>query len=532
MALWAYTPPSPALEACFRTVAAAAEAGEVHVIQARLEAFAARWARKAHRGRGLSRERRAHLTQCQFQQAQLECLPWAAEHGKVALVWHLCDQWQRTAWARTRHRDVVAATTSALHRAVLRNRLHIVRALIHCELPRGGKVNLAADGSDLLIWAAWNGLIDIVQCFCELTTDRGVKVAANNNAAVTLAARNGHLHVVQFLCELPPCRRVNPGANDNAPVVLAAQNGHLPVVQFLCELPPHRRVNPAACNSLPLRLAAMHDHDAIVRYLCELPLWRNVNPGAANNTILTGLIGRSEADTLRMLRYLCGLPTDRGINPGVHNNYVLRASARQGDLDVLQFLLYELPPDRGIDPTAGDNSALRSAAMMSSDTVDASRYQAIVTCLQDVQAVAQRTSTWELANRIAHHAMTTNNRRIADTMLPFLVQQQPGGDQWLDHGGAFQEHDLKRLADARRGGGFHMLWVAHCRRQRWHRRRTLLMLRLLRGRRRACCAHIAHASQRCAIIATTTRRRSMKRRRIVSQTSAQCSELVGAYVSS
>lgn len=469
----------------------------------------------------------------------LAALVWAAAHGKLSFVQHCFDQLPMRKRRRMSH-DVVAAANRAFQRAVLNGHMHVVQYL--CELPPCFGVNPGASNNAALSRAAAQGHLGIMQYLCKLSARRRVRPPANALFDAIHCARS--LDAVRLLCELPEERGVDPAASDNRALEEAIEIGRLDIVRYLCELPTSRGVNPGGLDSYALQLAVSKGHLHIVRYLCELPANRGVDAGACDNCALQDAV---ELGRLDIVQYLCGLPTRRGVDPSVHNNMALRTAmlhraafpivqflcelppcrgvvpgaaltlaARRGDVDavrylcqftvergvssnlihdalrvaaangnfsVVRFLCEELHPTRPVDPTANNNAALRQAAKGSAYGERLSGCRAVLWFLYDVSAVAQATPSWRLANATADTFAKLWCHSAPSRMLLFLVRALPGGDQWLDHGGAFQQQELERLATEREGV-FRTLLVEHRRRLAWRRRRTPLLLRALRDKQR------------------------------------------------
>lgn len=413
---------------------------------------------------------------------------WAATHGQLALVLHWCRECESTCsqCGRDPHDVNRLCKTTRLNRALRlaarHDQLAVVRAL--CALPVHDGIDVAMNGNEALFIAVCYKNVRIMRALCELPARRGVDPGHGDNLFLRVAVQNGDVDVVRCLCDLPLARGVNPGINDNMMVILAARGGHIGVVEYLCQLPLERGVDPSARDDRALMVAMEERH-------------------------------------IHVIEYLCALPAHRGVDLVAHGAWVLRRAVQWREVGLVR-VLCELLRSRRIDCTSlSAHEPLWTTLVPWTEHVRTDalrRRKAIVWCLFDLPAAVHSTPACKLVHRMIDAASQEEVSWTQVQLLPFVVRELPGGDQWCDQCGDGRMQVLRRIAKEGRYGHIAALVVNHDQQQRWKRRRTVLLLRYARangrGHPRALPKRVAGASRSTCAVGVPGR--AQKRRRTLS----------------
>ena len=197
-----------------------------------------------------------------------------------------------------------------------------------------------------LMWAAYNGHLDVVNLLREYAKAIGDSFVYNFSASLGWAAYGGHLEVVRFLL-------VEYGLSPSGwPLMLAAYGGHLEVVRFLLEnganihvyttkwLPVQTDLGTIYLQEIggnALMLAINQGHAEVVRLLLEHWLWESSADGR-DDYGTTALMYAAAASDLEMARLLLenGAPVNAQTDVGTT---ALMFAAAFGHVEMARFLV-------------------------------------------------------------------------------------------------------------------------------------------------------------------------------------------------
>ena len=198
-----------------------------------------------------------------------------------------------------------------------------------------------------LMWAAYNGHLDVVNLLREYAKVVGDSFVYNFSASLGWAAYRGHLDVVRFL--LAEFKDLSPSG---WPLMLAAYGGHLEVVRFLLEngadihvytskwLPVETGLGTIYFQEIggnALMLAINQGHAEVVRLLLEHWLWESSADGR-DDYGTTALMYAAAAGDLEMARLLLenGAPVNAQTDVGTT---ALMFAAAFGQVEMVRLLV-------------------------------------------------------------------------------------------------------------------------------------------------------------------------------------------------